>query len=478
MKIKNLILCIAFACIGGTISAHESADTVKVDSAVVYSRMMHEKLDKIYQNQNESNRRRSEFISQKKNALRNDERSEFELMTTIADNTREDFKSSGWTLFAVLTFGSSFILSYITYRAQKHTEKHTQNASIKAQQGSLEDLPRHFYRNLVCTTAIMLKYRHGSNREGALFKRYPSESNMLKLQTLPEEFFLSIDVANDNIFRVMHEKKLIFKNYNIEVAVAMEHFARRHITESNIVNDVDNIMFKPLFLIAEVFALRWEIDSYRKYPFWDKVKRKIGLGKSSAESTTNEQYIAETLYTFVKTHIDKLKFHQINTDEQFNMYKEIYKDFDSHIVCGGKNGIERSYNHLFKPDKKHKDTLFLTWSNGKCYIDKTKFMDYLRAKADIKPAEEDTKADTNPAEKGKGDSKGKTKIEIIMDAKDLESLFTTFRIEDERYKECAKSYFDYWRTGDKWEAKSFIYNMLIFDSIKELPIIGMIDHEA
>lgn len=457
MKVKHLLLCTAFVCFCGTISAQKSAESNKVDSAVVYSRMMHEKLDKIYQIQNESNKRRSEFISQKKKDLRNNERSEFELMTTIAVNTHEDFAKSGWTLFAVLTFIASFVLSYITYQAQSHTEKHTKKASIMAQQGSLEDLPRHFYRNLVCTLAIMLKYRHSSNREGAFFKRYPSESNMLKLQTLPEEFFLSIDAANDDIFRVMHEKKLIFKNYNIEVAVAMEHFARKHITESNIVNDVDNIVFKPLFLIAEVFALRKIIDINPELSCWDKFKRKIGLDKTSTETPADEPYIAETLYTFVKTHLSKLKFGEINTDEQFDMYKEIYKDFDSHMICGGKNGIERSYNHLFKPGNEHKDTLFLTWSNGSCYIDRTKFLNYLYTKL----AEED-----------------KNKLAEIVEAKDLESLFTKYQIKDKRYKECATAYFEYWRTEQRWEAKSFIYNMLIFDSIKEMPIIGMIDHEA
>lgn len=88
----------------------------------------------------------------------------------------------------------------ITFEAQKQTEQHTSNAPKSAQIGKLKDLPRHFYRNLICACAMTLKYYDDSNKK-IWGKRinYPSESNVLKLKTLPDEIIYDIDEEENHM---------------------------------------------------------------------------------------------------------------------------------------------------------------------------------------------------------------------------------------------------------------------------------------
>ena len=181
--------------------------------------------------------------------------SEYSVLSLIKGNTDKDSLRDGWNVYGWIAFCLSLIsiiIAIITFKAQRDTEKHTKNAPISVQRGKLADLPRHFYRNLVCTGAIIFKYLHPSNGKSANRKSYPSESNLLKLQTLPDDVFLPVDI-DENSYKVIHELKVLFRNYNMEVMVASDHLSKQQLTDDSLVQDFDNLLFKPFFLTRRTF---------------------------------------------------------------------------------------------------------------------------------------------------------------------------------------------------------------------------------
>ena len=190
--------------------------------------------------------------------------SEYSVMSDVERNTRFNFLGNGWNLLALLALlvsAGSFYYALVTYHAQKRTEtntakseKHTQNAPLSVQKSKLQDLARHFYRNLVCTSAAIFKYKDKSNRIGPYNKpgKYPSESNILKLQVLPDDIVMPIDVAEKS-YKEMHELRLLFRNYNVEVNVVSMHLSRKDISEESLVQDFDNLLYKPISLSVNTF---------------------------------------------------------------------------------------------------------------------------------------------------------------------------------------------------------------------------------
>ena len=374
----------------------------------------------------------------------------YEKLDDIEKNTHTNFWFDGLTCFAIASFVISLAISWKTFRKQSETEAHTRNVSKSVQDGKLNDMLRHLYRNLVCTTSMLLKYRHETNRDGEYYKTYPSEANMLKLQVLPDDFIFNIDVANDKVFRLMHEQKLLLRNYNLEIEVANKHFSRKDITEESIINDIDNILFKPLYLISRIFDLRSELEA-------------LDGNKAYAKN----KYLFDVVYIFVEEHFKKLDFTKLKITEQCDRYKDIIKDcdFEEKYFGGEENGLERScYKNLFKQTK---DIWFIFWRKEKtkdkkepiikCYINRPEFVKYLKKQI-------------------KGNKELKEKIDIIFNSKDVNEFYDKCKIREE-FKDCLKEYFDFWNSNDKCEVKAFIYNILKIDAILEMPIIGMIQHE-
>ena len=152
----------------------------------------------------------------------------------------------------------SLIVAAITFWAQSKTEKHTQNAPISAQIGQFKDLTRHLYRNLVCTSAAIARYNNKDNKlpnrvdEDTKRESYPSESNFIKLKTMPEDVILNIDV-DERTYSKLHELKVLLRNYNIEIDVACNHVSNGIIQSKLLEQDFDNLLFKPLHLVKETF---------------------------------------------------------------------------------------------------------------------------------------------------------------------------------------------------------------------------------
>jgi len=226
----------------------------------------------------------------------------------------------------------ALFVSIFTYIAQKKTEKHTTNAPIEVQLWKLRDLPRHFYRNLVCICAIALNYRaEGAERKR---KRYPSESNLRKLQTLPDDIVLPIDVdkkkkPEDNAYKHMHELRLLLRNYNIEVEVASEHLTKKTISDESLKQDFDNLLFKPIHLIQSTFAF-----------------------EKTLTKSADKHLVIRTIYSVLNEHFKKLKI-ATNFNLLSSSYSPDYLDallvdhcslFNDRIDT--KSGIDRSVDNL------------------------------------------------------------------------------------------------------------------------------------
>jgi hypothetical protein len=367
--------------------------------------------------------------------------SEIGIMAQIEDNTNEKFLTGGLTLIAII----SLIFGFFTFWYQQQTERHTKNVSVSSQLGVLKDLPRHFYRNLVCTVAMLFKYRHQDNKNtDDSYKAYPSEVNILKLQTLPEEFILSIDTSDDKIFDEMHEQKLLLKNYNLEVSIASNHFARKAIKEKSLMNDFDNLLFKPIFLISKLCNLYIML---------------AGKGWFSSKATP-EDYVNESLCTFAMEHFAKWDFEKVKKGFQNELYKEIYSE-NSLVIS---SSIERSLNQLLKLVDNEKSLQFINveeTENGqkKYFINQGKFVSYfMKSKADV-------------IEKNR---KGRLVNEVLQ-SDDVDFLMETNDLTGKDYESAIRSYLEFW-TKEEWEVKDWLYNMLKMDAVLELPIIGMIEH--
>lgn len=269
---------------------------------------------------------------------------EKKILHIIKKNTTSNWFLDNFNLYGlfalVISVGAAFY-TLKTYHSQKETEKHTQNAPIKAQLGILEDMPRHFYRNLVCTYAIIFKYKDKRNYSSGTPLGYPSESNFLKLQTMPEDVLLKID-ANPNLYRKMHEAGLLFRNYCIEIQVASKHIARKNISPESLKTDFDNLIFKPLFLTRKSGELKASIE-------------KIELKKA----TRLEEVVLDSILTIIREHIEKLDMDHPNYSE------DILNAFETTVDTT--KAFERSLDFLLKDIKNHTYKCF-----SSCRIERNK----------------------------------------------------------------------------------------------------------
>lgn len=371
----------------------------------------------------------------------------------IKNNTH--FGTKEWIGWWVAFF--SLVFAAVTFMAQNKTEKHTQKAPKKAQLGVLKDLPRHFYRNLACTCASHIKFRSQTPTSGGLRKLYPSEANILKLSTLPDEFILPIDSGNDPVYRKMHEEKLLFKNYNLEVEVAAKHFAIKGITDTSLTNDYDNLLFKPMFLIT------------RMLEFQDMITKD--------EKKNNVNGVVYAIYAFVKEHFEKLGFKAFidNHNNEIAFIKSITTDKDFVTLIGVKeDSIERSLKLLLKYKKSDSDQIeFLKRGrnkegefDGKGTIEKESFVTFFEKWYAAEALDKKTK--------GVDSLKKVFRVHCV---EDFSEAFNEGKMNPKVRAafNALKFYFDFMQK-DEWEVKELLFAILKVDAILEISKIGMIEY--
>jgi hypothetical protein len=200
-------------------------------------------------------------------------------------------------------------------------------------------------------------------------EKYPSESNMLKLKTLPDDILLNID-ADKLTYKKMHEYKLLLRNYNLEIECSIKHLAKNGIDPECLKEDFDNLLFKPFHLISEsinlislvkqqeeadenfygikklagntILILRTYFEKGRKKTLKEAYKDVDKRRTDMQEIQRLENIYLNMVFTILTEHINKIKGQKLNDD-----YKTIaINQIDS------KNGIYRSFKNLTDKAKK------------------------------------------------------------------------------------------------------------------------------
>ncbi len=489
-------VCLTLIFISGAeISAKDTTEVKTFTERTTEERILKE-LESIRSIQEENQRRMMDAVEHRSNN-ENDVSTEYGVMSNIEDNTRKDFLKDNWNAYgwlALLVSAFSFYYAIKTFNSQKQTEEHTQKAPIEAQIGVLKDLPRHFYRNLACTCAALMKFRSSANTRKGIRLSYPSEANMMKLMTLPDDFILPIDATDEKTYCKMHEEKLLLRNYNMEVKTAAEHFANNKISDNSLQNDYDNLLFKPIYLVSRMFELQDRIAIFKnnsskpmQNSLWTSLKKKLakpGIGEN--KDSYSEDNAPYAIYAFIKEHLEKVSFSTLasNGHNELEILKGIADDkvFISRI--GVKNdSIDRSITKgLLKPDEDNDyKTSFLTFERQKdggfnVKISRQEFQKFFNERY----AEENKELkDTD-----KNKRKGIGRLEMILSGEEdtLKNLIAAEKPKntpkDEDIDKCQtvlKPYFDAFQK-DEWDVADIIYTILKVDTVLELNKIGMIEY--
>lgn len=153
---------------------------------------------------------------------------------------------SPWTIFNIILSGGALIASLLGVFFSSRTARNVRRINNKIQVKLLKDLIRHLYRNKVCTLAMAAKMEKNGYTE------YPAEGHLLKLKTLPGDIHLEQYNANIKNYSRMHQLSLLLRNYNAEIDVAKEHLCNPATSEEVKRNDLDNLLFKPFYLIFQI----------------------------------------------------------------------------------------------------------------------------------------------------------------------------------------------------------------------------------
>lgn len=371
------------------------------------------------------------------------------LVSDVSTNFIED----GLNCIGVLGFilGSiSLYFTIITFIAQKKTEIHTSNAPKSAQIGKLKDLPRHFYRNLVCAFAIIIKYNDDSNNSLKGKKRYPSESNVLKLKTLPDEIIYDIDI-DEKTYTNMHEFKLLLRNYNTEVEVASNHFSRKIIIDQ----DIDNIIFKQLYLLYRSYDILMLLEK-NLYPQIIANSIRIMIIEHFKKLKENNEFKENNEYW---NYVDKI-LNKNNINEEFKNNidpKESLKRSIKNIYKSVETYYNNRYSELPKLKKEYNGIIFEFNDKEelKVQVNKKKFIDSI-----IK----------------NGENKYRDLHVFILNLCDSNyDIDKCIKYEKEFIKENTIAYFNFIREKDYWDFNELLIHMLVMDSIIETSKIGMVN---
>ncbi len=145
----------------------------------------------------------------------------------------------------------ALILSFKTANMTEKTARNTRRINQQAQMARFRDLIRHLYRNKVCVCAIQWKLS-----DSGFDRYYPSEEHMLKLKVLPEDMRLErFDNNTHEHYEKLHELELLFRNYSIEVDVALGHLKSKVLSDDVKKEDLRMLDFKSQYLTLRICEL-------------------------------------------------------------------------------------------------------------------------------------------------------------------------------------------------------------------------------
>ena len=188
---------------------------------------------------------------------------EYEAMTRIADNTRQDWvkddwNAYGWVAFFIALF--SLGVSGVTLWAQWQTEKNTSKLSREEQKALLSDMIRHFYRNYVVSLTLRVKLQAGKKSKtkdgkNKNFSGYPSEEHIKKLMVNLNDVHLNLFYKEEESHQLMNKLYVMLRNYNLELDVICDHLKSQSIDYATKSRDLDTLAFKCFYLTKEITRL-------------------------------------------------------------------------------------------------------------------------------------------------------------------------------------------------------------------------------
>ena len=168
-------------------------------------------------------------------------------------------------IFTIFLTIAGLVIAFISYKFTKlGYEAYVMRASLNVLEGQFNDLIRHLYRNLVCTLAFSQKILESASdeteEEEKKIGQYPSEEHLLKLKILSEDALHLEKYNNDpEIYQKMHELKLLFRNYDVEIDTTLMHLKNRNMKLDEVKNDLDTLVYKPLHLIEAIRSITGKI---------------------------------------------------------------------------------------------------------------------------------------------------------------------------------------------------------------------------
>lgn len=275
-----------------------------------------------------------------------------------------DWYNVWMAFFALLIGGYCGWVDTKGYRQSKKTADNVIRVLPEIQEKQFADLIRHLYRNLVCTVAMGRRIME--NKEHCV---YPSEEHLTKLKLIADDV-IHLDIYNHDMvmYNAMHEMKLLMRNYDIEIDVALMHMKCKDVDMEALVNDLDTLFFKPLYLISrimEVSLLMYNREIYRDLDRCRKILNTTGLSekrKKTVENKVNEleytlniekkKLLEKSVGVFASEHVKKVK--DDHTDNPMKNFFDIHYAVrenhkqDSERVDFPFDGLRRSINNLMK----------------------------------------------------------------------------------------------------------------------------------
>lgn len=346
-----------------------------------------------------------------------------------AKKTLEVSRKNYW--IAIIALVVSVWTLGISKKTLKYQKLSVRLVSSKIMEASLQDLIRHLYRNLVCSVAMALLFKHSNNKVGYDFKSYPSETNMQKLKSDPELYIFNLDTSSVEGMRAGREMRILLRNYNVEVEVAIDHLSQKNIDHHIFDSDFDNLLFKPLFLISKINGLWQNLNANNKDFF------KLAIQIIVEEHLNKIGIFAR--YKVIAYHRDLLV--AINDDKTFDLYtKKEGQD---------KNSVERGM-----------ESLLLLGEDG-----------------ELKYTLRDTISISKIMAKWSKDGNAYKLLTEIRNFETTDKMFEELGITKEnKLRNVLAPYFEMLHSNKPVDVERLLTYMIKIDAILEMPKIGMISY--
>ena len=166
----------------------------------------------------------------------------------IAENTRPLTIVNVSTKIDYLAFIIAFIALFVAILSVIYAVRTKSLRSITQKEKILKDVIRHLYRNKVAVSNITRDLKNNTDK-------FPSEEWLLFLKFSEDDLYLAKFADFFDNFDEMHHLQVIFRNYNIEVDVTLEHLKDKFLNIEIKEKDLNNLSNKTNVLANEIFKL-------------------------------------------------------------------------------------------------------------------------------------------------------------------------------------------------------------------------------